>query len=75
MAQRVKNLTAAAQIAAEAWVQSPAHPSGLKDSALLQLWHSSQLWLRLNLAWECPYAAGVATLKKKNPIKFFLKKS
>ena len=36
MAQWVKNPTAAAQVAAEAQVQSPAQGSGLKDPALLQ---------------------------------------
>ena len=34
MAQWVKNLTAAAQVAAEAWVKDPALP---------QLWHKLQL--------------------------------
>ena len=39
MLQWVKNLTAAAQAAVEVQVQSPAQRSGLKDLALLQLWH------------------------------------
>ena len=34
------------QVAAEAWFWSPAWRRGLKDLALLQLWHRSQLWLR-----------------------------
>ena len=37
VAQWVKNLTVAAQVTAEAWVQSPAWYSGLKDLALPQL--------------------------------------
>ena len=37
VAQWVKNLTAAAQVAAESQVWSPAWHSGLKDPALLQL--------------------------------------
>jgi len=37
MMQWVENLTAAAQVAVEVWVQSPAQPSGLKDLALLHL--------------------------------------
>ena len=36
-------LTAAAWVATEAWFQSLAQHSGLKDPALLQLWHRSQL--------------------------------
>ena len=35
VAQQVKNLTAAAQVTAEAWVQSLAWLSGVKDAALL----------------------------------------
>ena len=37
MVQGVKNLTALAQVAAEAWIQSQAWCSGLKDLTLLQL--------------------------------------
>ena len=37
MAQWVKNPTAAAWLAAEVWVQSSAHRSGLQDLAPLQL--------------------------------------
>ena len=37
VAKWVKNLTAAAQVTAEAWVQFPAKLSGLKDWALPQL--------------------------------------
>ena len=45
MVQLVRNLTAVAQVAAEAPVQSLAQHSGLKDPALPQLWHRSQMWL------------------------------
>ena len=38
VAQRVKNPTAAALVAAEVQVQSPAPRSGLKDPASPQLW-------------------------------------
>ena len=44
--QWVKNLTAAAQVAAEVWVLSSAQHSGLKDPALLQ--RRSQLHHRFN---------------------------
>ena len=37
MAQQVKNLTAAVQVAVEVQVQSPAQHSGLKDLVLLEL--------------------------------------
>ena len=59
MAQWVKNLTAAAQVAPEAHVQSLAWCCGLKDPALPQQ----------SLAPKLPYALGVAI---KN---FFFKKS
>ena len=58
MAQWVKNLTAAAQVAAEAHVQSLAWCGGLKDPALPQQ----------SLAPKLPYALGV-TIKI-----FFLKR-
>ena len=48
MAQWVKNLTAAAQVAAKACIQSLAWSSRLKDPALLQLEHRSQLWLKFS---------------------------
>ena len=38
MVQQVKNLTAAAKVAAVAGFQSPAWPSGLKDPVLPELW-------------------------------------
>ena len=43
MVQWVKNLTAAAWVAEEAHVQSPAQRSGLRDPALPPLWHRLQL--------------------------------
>lgn len=43
MVHQVKNPTAAAQVIADAQVQSLALSSGLKDPALLQLQHRSQL--------------------------------
>ena len=45
MAQWVKNLMAAAEVAMEAQVQSSVWGSRLKDLALVQLWCSLQLWL------------------------------
>ena len=49
MVQWVKNLAAAPQVAAEVQVQSLAWLRGLKDLALLQLQHRSQLWLGFSL--------------------------
>ena len=46
--QWVKNLTAAAQVAMEGWVQSLAQRSGLKDSLLPQLQRRLHLQLRFN---------------------------
>ena len=55
MVQCVKNLTAAAQVAAEVWVQFLAWCSGLKDLALLQPWHRSELWPgNLQMLWVWP---------------------
>ena len=48
MARWVKNWTAAAQVAIEAWVQSPVLCSRSKDLALLQMWNRSKLWLEFN---------------------------
>ena len=66
MAQWVKNPIAAALVAAEVWGPSPAQHSGLKEPALLQLWHRSHLQLAFN-PWpqELPYAMGMATKKSK----------
>ena len=46
VAKWVKNLTAVVEVQ----VQFPAWCLGLRDPALLQLWHRSQLWLTFN-AW------------------------
>ena len=65
MAQWVKDLTAVAQVAAEAQVCSPAQRSGLKGSAVAAA--SAQVaavaWIQ-SLAQKLPYAASVA-------VKFF----
>ena len=53
MAQWVKKPTAVARVAVEAPVGSWAQHSGLKDSAL------QQLWLIQSLAGELPYDVGV----------------
>ena len=59
MEQRVKNLTAASQVAVEPWVQSLAWHSGLKDLVLLQLRPELNPWAR---NFHMP---GVWPLKKK----------
>ena len=46
--QWIKNPTIVAGVAVEAWIQSPAQRSGLKDLALPQLQHRSQLQLRIS---------------------------
>ena len=56
MVQWVKNLTAAASVAAEMRVQSPVRCNGLKNPVLLQLWCRSQ---------EFPYAVGVVLQERK----------
>ena len=48
IAERVENLTAVALVAVEVLVPSLAWCSGLKDPALPQLRHRSQLPLKLN---------------------------
>ena len=48
MVQWVKNLTAAAWVAAVMPVPSPAQHTGLKDLALLELWRKSQLQVGFN---------------------------
>ena len=75
VAQQVKNPTAVAQVAVEAWVQSPAWCSGLNDPVLLQLRHRLQFHLgfsplpgNFHLMWVWP-------LKKKfafTPSRSFL---
>ena len=51
MAPRVKDLTAATLVTAEARVPSPVWGGGLKDPVFLQLQHRSQLWIRFR---PCP---------------------
>ena len=68
VAQWVKNLSTTAQVAAEAWVQSLAWRSGLKDLVLSQL----RLEARVHfLAWELAYASGAAIKKKASECKIF----
>ena len=69
MAQWVKNLTAAAQVTAEAQVQFPAQCRGLKDPALPQLCRRTQLQLRFNLWPGNLYAVGAA-IKKNLRLNF-----
>ena len=65
VAQSVKNLTAAAQVAVEMRVRSLAWCSRLKDLALLHLWCRSQVWLRLS-PWSGNFhMLRVWSLKKK----------
>ena len=60
----VKNPTAMARITVEAWVRSPAQPSGLKDLAFPD---RIAIEARIqSLAWELPCAMGVAIKKKKS---------
>ena len=75
MVQWVKNLRAEVQITVEALVQSPVHQSGLKDSALLQLQHKSQLKLRFDpwlgnfhMAWVQPLKINILKIKIKTSI-------
>ena len=46
--KKKKSPIALALVAVEAQVQSPAQYSGLKDTALLQLWGRLQPWLRFS---------------------------
>ena len=66
--QWVKNPITMAWVAVELEVQSLAQCSRVKDLALLQLLHNSQLWLRFNpWAQEFLYATGAAIkIKFKN---------
>ena len=57
MAQWVENPTAAAQVTVEGWVLFLAQRSGLKDLVLPQVKTVAQIQ---SLAWERPYAVGVA---------------
>ena len=71
VAQWVKNPTAAALVATEEQVQSPAWHSGLNELALLQLWHRLQLGLRFNLRPGNFHLLLVQPLKRKKKSIFF----
>ena len=58
VAQWVKNLMAAAQVAAEAQVQSPAWGSGCQGSGVA----TAAAWIQ-SLARELPYGTGAAIKK------------
>ena len=64
MAQWVKNLTAAAQVSAEAQVQSLAWHSGLKDpkkqNKTKKIQHCHELWCRLQTQLGSGIAMAVA---------------
>ena len=65
MVQWVKTLTAVAWVDAEVQGRSLDQRNGLKDLALLQLWHRSQLQLRFN-HWPGNFHMSlVRPLKKK----------
>ena len=66
MAQWVKTQTAAACVAAAVWVKSLAQQDGLKGSSIA----TAVAWVAVapqiqSLAWELPYALGVAIKFKK----------
>ena len=69
VAQWVKNLTAAAQVAVEARVRSLAWHDGLKDLVFLQLQGQWQLWLRFT-SWpgnfHIPWVQPFKKKKKKD---------
>ena len=64
VAQWVKNLTAAAQVSAEAQVQSLAWHSGLKDpkkqNKTKKIQHCHELWYRLQMWLESRIAVALA---------------
>ena len=64
--QYVKNLTEVAWVAVEAWVQSPAQHSGLIGSRTAAV-QTVTVARTQSLAWELPYAVGVAIKKRKDP--------
>lgn len=68
VAQLVMNPTAAAQVSMEAWIPSSAQCSRLKDLALLQLWHSLQLWLGFSPWPRNVHTPQVQPFKKKKNI-------
>ena len=70
MAQWVKNLTEAAQVAVEDWVQSPAGCSGLRISCCHSCGVAAAVAQIQSLAQELPYASGAAIKKKKKKLEF-----
>ena len=65
MAQWIRNLTAAAQVTEELWVQSPAQHRALEDPVLLQLWYGLQLCLGFNSRSGNFHMLQMRPLKKK----------
>ena len=63
--QQIKDLTAAAQVSAEAQIQSLPQSSELKDPGLLQLQDRLQLWLTFNPWPRNFHMPQVQPLKKK----------
>ena len=61
MAQRVRNLPAVAWVTAETWVRVRF----LTSRSRLRIQHYCITAPIHPLAWECPYAAGMAIKKKK----------
>ena len=70
MAPWVKNLIVMTpvQVAVEVWVQAPVRCNGLKDPALLHLWHWSELQLgfspwpgNFHVLWKQPFKKKIAT--------------
>ena len=68
MAQWVKDPTAAAWVAAEAWVQSPTGCSELRTRYCHCCGIGQAAALIQSLAWELAYAAGVAIILQKRKI-------
>ena len=56
MVQWVRNPTAAAWVAAEVWVLSPAQHNGLQDLVVLQLWLRFSPWPgNFQMLWVWPF--------------------
>ena len=68
MVQWDKNLTAAARVTVEVWVQPLVWHSGLKDPVLAQLQCRLKLWLGFSPWPENVHMAQVWPLKKKKII-------
>ena len=69
VAQRVKNLTAAAWVPAEVGVLFLAREQQVKGSCCLELWYRLQVWLRSGVAVTVDSSPGLrisgAALKRK----------